>query len=149
MILTTHLLVGAAIASKTKFLPLPLSLLLAFLSHYLLDALPHREYSVKNIKRKIWKKSLSDFLKVFLDVFIGSFILLALSKNLLLALAGGLFAILPDGLILLGLLFPNRLLKLHSNFHQKMHFPKDKKIPIFWGIFSEVLVSIVAIYTLL
>jgi len=38
MTLTNHLLAGAALA---KLLPLPLAIPLAFLSHFVLDALPH------------------------------------------------------------------------------------------------------------
>lgn len=146
MVLMPHLLVGATIATNIKFLPLALGL--AFLSHYLLDSLPHWEYSIKNIQQKLWKKSLPEFLKIFLDISFGSFLVFIISKNLVLAGAGGFFAILPDGLVILGLIFPNRLLKIHSNFHQKIHFPKNKKAPLFWGIFSQFLVMLVAIYFL-
>jgi len=47
MILTTHMLAGAAAASKISnpFLALPLALL----SHYLCDFLPHNDYSIINI----------------------------------------------------------------------------------------------------
>ena len=145
MILTPHLLVGAAIATRIN---LPLGLVLAFLSHYFLDFFPHLEYSIENIQRKKWKKFFPDFLKIFLDISFGSFLIFILSENLLLALAVGFFAILPDGLVILGLIFPNRLLKIHSDFHQKIHFPKNKKAPLFWGIFSQVLVMLVAIYFL-
>ncbi|MBZ9572590.1 hypothetical protein KJA17_00125 [Patescibacteria group bacterium] len=146
MILTPHILVGATLASKIKFLPLALGL--AFLSHYFFDFLPHLEYPIKNIQRKNWNKSFLDFLKVFLDISVGLFLVFILSKNLPLAMAGGFFAILPDGFILLGLILPNRLLKIHYSFHQKIHFPESKKVPLFWGIFSQVLAMFVAIYFL-
>lgn len=146
MVLTPHILVGAAIASKIKFLPLALGM--AFLSHYFLDLPPHLEYSIENIQQRRWKKSLPDFLKVFLDISLGAFLVFVLSKNFLIAGVGGFFAILPDGLVLLGLIFPNRLLKIHSNFHQKIHFPKTKKVPLFFGIFSQFLIILVAIYFL-
>lgn len=41
MTLTNHLLTGAALA---KFLPLPITIPLAFASHFVLDALPHFGY---------------------------------------------------------------------------------------------------------
>lgn len=146
MVLTPHLLVGAAIATNIKFLPL--ALVLAFLSHYFFDFFPHWEYSIENIKQKLWKKSLPEFLKVFLDISIGAFLIFIISKNFFLAGTGGFFAILPDGLILLVLIFPNKLLTLHNAFMRRIHFFKDKKISPFWGIFSQSLIIAVAIYFL-
>lgn len=150
MVLTPHLLVGAAIVSKIKFLPL--ALLLAFLSHYLLDFLPHwepnLEDSVGYIKRGKWKKAFPGALKVLSDFFLGLLIIFIFSKNLPLAMAGGFLGILPDGFMFLSLISPNKLLKLHDRFDQRIHFPKNKKIPLFWGIFTQVLVIVVAIYFL-
>lgn len=154
MILTPHLLVGAAIATKIKFLPLPLTLLLAFLSHYLLDSLPHWEPELdlddfaKNIKKRRWKKVLPNSLKVFPDFFLGLLIIFIFSKNLPLAMAGGFLGVLPDGLMFLSLISPNKLLKLHSKFKRKIYFPKNKKVPLFWGIFTQILVMLAAIYFL-
>ena len=145
MVLTPHLLVGATIAARIN---LPLGLVLAFLSHYLLDFLPHWEYSIENIQQRLWKKSLPEFLKVFLDISIGTFLVFIISENLVLAIVGGFLAILPDGLVLLSLIFPNKLLTLHDAFMRKTHFLKDKKISLFWGIFSQSLVIAVAIYFL-
>ncbi len=145
MLLTPHLLVGAAIASRIN---LPLGLVLAFLSHYLLDFFPHSEYSIKNIQQKLWGKSLPEFLKIFLDISIGVFLIFIISKNFFLAGTGGFFAILPDGLIFLGLIFPNKLLKLHHTFMRKIHFFKDKKISLFWEIFCQSLIIVAAIYFL-
>ena len=146
MVLTPHLLVGAAIATNIRFLPLALAL--AFLSHYFLDFLPHLEYSIENIQEKRWKSSLPDFLKVFLDISIGAFLVFIISKNFFLAGTGGFFAILPDGLIFLGLIFPSKLLTLHDTFMKRIHFLKDKKISPFWGILCQSLIIAVAIYFL-
>jgi len=146
MIITCHLIVGAAIISKVKFLPL--AFFLAFLSHYFLDFIPHWEYSVKNIKEKRWKNSFSDFLKVALDAFLGLFLIFIFSKNLPLALLGGFFALLPDGALFINLIFPNKLSRTFEYFHQKVHYPKDKKISPFWGIFSQILIVLIAIFFL-
>ncbi len=146
MVLTPHLLVGAAIATNIKFLPLALGL--AFLSHYFLEFFPHLEYSIKNIQEKRWKKSLPEFLKVFLDISIGAFLVFIISKNFFLAGTGGFFAILPDGFVLLSLIFSNKLLTLHHTFMKRIHFFKDKKISPFWGILSQSLIIAVAIYFL-
>jgi len=143
MIATPHLLIGAAIVSKIKFLPL--AFLLAFLSHYFLDFLPHWEYSHENIKERRWKNSFSDFLKVALDISLGVLLIFIFSKNWPLAVVGGFFAILADGPMFINLIFPNKLLKIFEDFHQKIHFFENKKISIFWRIFSQVVIVLIAI----
>jgi len=128
MILTCHLLIGAAIASKIQ--PAPLALGLAFLSHYFLDFIPHQEYSLKNIFEKRWRKSKLDFLKIFLDFSFGILLILLFSKNpcpkpdLFLGFepiiyAGAFFAVLPDGFTFLALIFEkSKILGKHHRFHQ-------------------------------
>lgn len=148
MILTVHLLAGAVITQK--FPNLFLGLFLAFLSHYFLDFLFHREYIIKNIIEKRWRNSFFDFLKVALDISFGILLILVLSKNILLALAGGFLGILPDGLTLLFLIFPkNGLFERHYYFHRRIiHFFAKKKIPLFWGILSQILTAFIAVYFL-
>ena len=143
MILTAHLLAGAAIASKIQ--PAPLALFLAFLSHYFLDLIPHWEYSIDNIKGKRWGKSLFDFLKVGLDILAGVLLIFLFSENQPIIYAGAFLAIFPDGLTLFGLIFSNKLLEHNDDFHNKIHFLKDIKIPLFWEIFSQALVGGLAI----
>lgn len=147
MIFTFHLLFGAAIAAKIPILPL--AFLFCFLSHYFLDFLPHKDlYTVPNIHKRQWKNSFFDFSKVFLDFFFGTLLILILSKNFLLSFSGGFSAALPDGFVLLHLIFPkNKLLKWHYTFHkEKTHFLKKKKIPVFWEIFTQFLILILSIY---
>lgn len=148
MILTVHLLAGAVIAQNFPYL-IP-GLFSAFLSHYFLDFLFHREYLIKNILEKRWRNSFFDFLKVVLDLLFGIFLVLVFSKNILLAFVGGFFGILPDGMTFLFLLFPrNKFLKKHYYFHRRViHFFANKKIPLFWGIFNQVLLFSIAVYFL-
>jgi len=146
MILTCHLLVGAVITSKIKFLPL--AFLFAFLSHYFLDFIPHWEYSFENIKERRWKNSFSDFLKVALDTSLGVLLIFIFSKNWPVAVVGGFFAILADGPMFINLIFPNKLLKIFEDFHQKIHYPKGKKISFFWRIFSQLVIALIAIFFL-
>ncbi len=159
MILSLHLLVGAVIAVKFEFLPLVI--LFAFLSHYLLDFIPHWEYSIENIKKRNWKKSGLDFLKLTLDLGVGSILIMFIHHltrvNYFILFTAAFFAILPDILTALNWLCPNnKVLKYHFNFHHKIHFPKDpapeqvrygagKKILLFWRIFSQVLIVIIVI----
>lgn len=150
MIATPHLLIGAAIVSKIKFLPL--AFLLAFLSHYFLDFIPHIDYTSKdiyeNIYEKKWKKFFPDFLKVILDISLALFLILIFSKNQPIIFIGAFLAILTDGLNFLNFVFPNKILKMHYNLHQKIHFFENKKISIFWRIFSQILIVLIAIFLL-
>ncbi len=148
MILTTHLLTGAAIVLNIQ--PLPSTFALAFLSHYFLDFLFHRDYTIEYIRARLWQKAFFDFLRIALDISFGVLLIVILSKNLSIALLGGFIAILPDGLTLLFLIFPkSRLLEKFYNFHcKKVHFFAKKKISLFWEIFSQALVILIAIYFL-
>ena len=151
MVLTTHLLVGAAIASKV-FNP-ALALPLAFLSHYPLDLAPHTEYEIKNIQKARWHRSFFDFLKVFLDIFFGILLISLFSNGNPIIFAAALLAIVPDGLELLNIIFPNyKPLTLHQKFHTAIHRvcnPEVKKISPLWGIIIQIVVIVIAIFLLL
>ena len=147
MILLVHMLFGAAVGSIIK--SIPLAVVLAFLSHYFLDLLPHIEYPIENIKNKQWQKSLPEFLKVALDFLLGVMIILMFSNPLAagqeIIFIAALFSILPDGFNFLKLFFSNKLLKTHYNLHEKIHLYKNKKIPIFWRIASQAAAIIISI----
>ena len=149
MILASHLLMGAAIASETK--SVPIAIVLAFFSHYLLDFLPHSEYSIKNIQEGKWRQSFPDFCKVFLDFSLGVLLILILTKNPLVAILAGIAAILADGSTLLTFIFPkNKLLKIHYEFiHMKAHFFRNKKISSLGKFLSQLLTIVLAIFFLL
>lgn len=151
MILTPHLIIGAVIAAKISYWPL--AIVLAFLSHYFLDFLPHAEYLIKNIKAKRWKKSGPDFLKLMLDLIIGSIFVILIhqitGKNYLILFTAALSAILPDILTVLSWMFTNNIiLKKHFNLHQKIHFPRNKKLPCCWGILTQIAVIIFGFFLL-
>jgi len=149
MLLTPHLLTGAAIATKVHS-PV-FALILAFLSHYILDLPPQTEYSVEDIKEKRWRKSVLDFSKVFLDICLGALLIFFFSENTFLIYAAAFLAILPDGFTLLTIIFhKNKVLKIHWQFHRKLNaLSENKKISPFWGIFSQVAVIAAAIFFLI
>jgi len=149
MILLVHLLLGALIGKHIN--NLILAIILAFLSHYLLDLLPHIEYPIKNIKEKQWKKALPDFLRIILDFCIGVVLIFffatpSTGSGQAIIYICAFFAILPDGLTVLGFLFPNKILDFHGYFHRKkIHFLRDKKISKFWRIFTQVTVAVICL----
>ena len=145
MIFTIHLLVGAAIATQIKIIPL--AFLLAFFSHYFLDSLPHWDYFVKNIQIKNWGESLPEFLKGGLDMLLGLGIILFFSRDIF-VLLGAFFAVLVDVLIFLNLIFSSKWLKIHNDLHLKIHFPEDKKVSSFLTIPNQLLIVIIAVFFL-
>lgn len=159
MILLAHLLFGAAIGQKISN-PI-LAIILAFLSHYFLDFLPHTEYLIENIKNKQWRKAAPDILRVILDFLLGSLIIFIFSKNQTIIYICAFFAILPDGFTILSYFLPNKILKIHDKLHrEKAHFFRDiatleniatlknKKISNFWRIISQAAVIVVCIVLL-
>ncbi|MBI2042189.1 MAG: hypothetical protein HYT21_00325 [Candidatus Nealsonbacteria bacterium] len=109
MILSAHILTGAAVATRIQN-PI-LGIFLAFLSHYLLDIPPHKEYSIDNIKERRWGKSYYDCFKVLLDMAAALTAIYFIAGNNLTAYLGALAAIIPDGLTLMHIIFPqNRLM---------------------------------------
>ncbi len=148
MLLTPHILAALAIVTKVQN-PI-LGLFLAFLSHYLLDVFPQKEYSIANIRNRSWSKSLPDFLKVFSDILVGLIIVFLLGGFRPLFLVAIFLALVPDGFTLLHCIFPaNKLLKKHLKMHTAINaIGENKKIPAFWGIASQIAVVIVTIFLL-
>ena len=162
MLLAPHILIGAAI---TTAVPNPLlGLLFAFLSHFLLDRIPHWEYSIeplKEIKTKGMRYGMPILRRVMLDGTAG-FILVIFAvaihrgeNSFFLALWGGFFGILADGLTMLFFLRKNnglfsRALKIFYALHQKIHFDKKTGPPALRiGLATQAIASLVALYFLI
>jgi len=112
MLLTPHILVGAAIIT---FVQNPiLGLIFVLLSHYFLDIFPQTEYTIKTIQAGQWSRALPDFLKVFSDIALGLMVVFLLKGFSLLILIAGVVSCFPDALTLLHYIVPaNKLLKKH------------------------------------
>ena len=143
MILLVHLLLGAAIGSAVN--NILLAIILALLSHYFLDLIPHIEYPIENITKKQWRQALPDILKVILDFCFGIMLIFIFSKNSALIYVCALVAILPDGITVLNYIAPNKLSKGNDILHKKMHFLGEKKLPVFWRVTSQVIVVITSV----
>lgn len=146
MIEAIHIAVGAAIAQETGN-PV-LGMIFAFLSHYVLDFIPHIEYPVSG-KRKLKEIPIRDFLKVAADIFIGFSIVLFFAKNLPLALAGGFFGMLPDLITIPSFFFlESKFVRFYSRFHCDIIHAFQTKISSFWRISIQVALIIAAIFFL-
>lgn len=158
MLLGPHILVGAALAAT---IPNPLlGLLFAFLSHFLLDRIPHWEYSIeplKQIKTRGAKYCTPILRRVTLDIaigFVALIIALGLSKNNTpswIYIFGAFFGILPDGLSFLEFLAPknailSKFLKSFHALHQKIHFNKKTALPLRIGLSTQAIAILLALY---
>ncbi len=152
MILTPHILVGAAIVSK---MPNIWGLILAFLSHFVLDSIPHCEYSLKGIKRSKGGQFFRDIIKAELDFCLGIVIFVFIAADLsstrvVYGLLGILAAISLDGSLFLYFISRKKWFRRITKLHHYIHIKKDKnkQKTTFLKIFSQVLVSVLAILIL-
>lgn len=153
MILTPHILVGAAIVSQ---IPNIWGLILAFFSHFVLDVIPHFEYSIKGIKRFEKRQFFRSLIKVELDFCLGviifAFIVTDLSSTrVIYGLLGIAAAVLPDGLMFFYYVSGGKWIKRFAKFHHAVHIKRDKKKRklSFFTVFTQVLVAAIAILILL
>ena len=159
MIIIPHILVGAAIGAKIKHIGW--IIVLALLSHTILDKIPHYDYGYGEIKRfqahKSYKILFIHFLKLTIDGLIGLLIISSIIwyKNIikleyLLPISIGILAaILPD--IFLGscVLLKKDSRKSMVFYRNIMHHPKKRRKPTLFRIGTEILVSIIAILILI
>lgn len=167
MILTAHILIGAAISAKFKD-PLVI-FLLGLCSHFVLDAIPHWEYPLtykghidfdkKNLKNELrrlkkQKTRIVYFYRIATDLPFGillayfSILFFTLTPPNLFLFAIGVFgALLPDGISLLYFNFDFPFLEKFQIFHFKVHH--DEKINLFWGSIVNILLYIVFILLLI
>lgn len=142
MILTTHAVTGAALASLFPHQPV-IGFLAAFASHYVLDAIPHWDYPIltaslkPNIggKLRLEKSLLIDFTKLGSDALLGlllATLFFAPLPSVFPALLGAIGGLLPDFLQFVYTRFRREPLSSLQRFHRWVH--SKKKITSFIGI---------------
>jgi hypothetical protein len=132
MILSTHAIVGGAIASLIPSHPV-LVATLGFASHFAIDAIPHWDYPLRSItvKSGATGKPLRVDTGLFLDLALvgldgsmglGLALWLFAAPGTVAAIAIGAFAgMLPDALQVLHILCPREPLRTLQRFHQWIH----------------------------
>ncbi|MEA1929295.1 MAG: hypothetical protein U9M92_00165 [Patescibacteria group bacterium] len=158
MVLSTHAVTGAAVASLVPANPV-LGFALAFASHFVLDAIPHWEYHLSSTQVprggdqlekyvKIGPAFLGDLMKTGADFFLGALLALLLFypasgidlRALLLGVIGG---VLPDFFQFVFWrwrpFWLNHLQRLHHWAHAKKGLDNSPLI----GVLSQVAVIIV------
>lgn len=162
MIITPHLLVGAALGAKIK--NIGWLIVLVLFSHLVLDKIPHWDYGERieklprdnKFKRAVFRL----FLKMIIDGIIGLIIVIFVLciKNmikieyLIPILIGITVSLLPDVVLGTVKLLSHKLslAKKYLDAHEKFfHSPIHIFKPTLLGVGTEILISIVAILVLL
>ncbi len=151
MIITPHLLAGAAIGSQTD--NYWLAAVLALISHFILDVIPHAEYDIPALKRKIKgrRKLFFDLAKIGVDFSLGFLMIIFLTKNytdVSYILTGMFFGILPDIFSFLGFVFNSRFLKTLYKYHNALHIFRNKHVPKWIKYASQIAVVLAAIWVI-
>jgi len=145
MVLTPHILVGAAVGTQVS--NIWVAFLFGLISHYLIDFLPHWDYldvfKINNYKHII---------KVSLDLIIGTVLVLSLTWsefNIIIIFSAIFGSLLPDFLNGISMNFEFKWLKLHTQMHYKIHFLFFNVLSFWQGIFPTIIVSLIAIWVLI
>jgi len=139
MIIIPHMLVGAAIGRRVH--NIWLVFIFGFISHYLLDFLPHWDYL-----SRIEITNPDHLIKIGLDFILGVsiiFILIRSCSKKWLVLVGIIAALLPDFLNVIYYSFGFQWLELLSQLHHTAHYWQGLS---FWqGLPAGLFVSLLAI----
>jgi len=141
MILSTHAIVGGAIASLFPSHP-ALVVAAGFASHFAIDAIPHWDYPLQalsvrpaaggaalNLDRGLW----IDLILIALDACAGLALaiwLFATPATIGAILLGAVAAMVPDPLQVVHALYPREPLKSLQRFHQWIHAKRELSWPI-------------------
>lgn len=155
MILSTHAVFGAAVASLVPTHPVG-AFALGFASHFVLDAIPHRDYDllsidsnkdIKEISLNI-KESFAKNCKLFRDItfvsidtiagFAISYIFFFNPIYPWIFFIGAFASLIPDGLTFLSLIYNNYFLNIFYNLHIKtIHTNYIPKISQLTGVLLQ------------
>ena len=149
MILSTHALVGAAIASFVPSHPAA-AFVLGFASHFALDAIPHWDYPIRSASvnpkicapMKFDRALFHDVVTIGSDGFFGLVIalfLFASPATQWVALLGALGAMLPDALQFLHARLPHEPLRTLQRLHRWAHSERELKDQVLLGVGSQLL----------
>jgi len=159
MILSTHAIVGGAIASLFPSHP-ALAVLAGFASHFAIDAIPHWDYPLQSIsvgngadnrRLKIGAALIGDLALIGLDACAGlalSLFLFATPATALIIALGAIAVMLPDALQFVYSVYQREPLKSLQRFHSWIH--SKRKLQWRLGVSSQaafaVLVSVLAMH---
>jgi F0F1-type ATP synthase assembly protein I len=157
MILTPHAIVGAAITNIIPGYP-TLGFSLAFISHYILDMIPHIDYEIggfiDNTSKKVSPifnnlKSFLHVFKIFIDFVFGLALCILIfvkdEQTFYLTILGVIGGVLPDFLQFIYLKFKHPYTHALQKMHDHFHHPDKMKDRPFRGVVIQVATSVVAV----
>lgn len=147
MILSTHAIVGGAIASHLPTHPI-IAIALCFASHFIIDAIPHWDYPLRSIsvapghgrQLKLSSPLLFDAAVIGFDAAVGlllAIILFATPATIMTVILGVVAAMLPDPLQFIYSLYPREPLVSLQRFHRWVHTKHKLTWPL--GITSQII----------
>lgn len=156
MILVTHSLVGTALAHRsTSYLAV---FVVAFVSHYIFDMIPHWHYPSPRIKDAVtgpfgkktmrlqWKY-IPEMIRIAIDLLLGVGLSLAFfpatRETILIAAIG---AVLPDLLVGFSKFYPLRPLVWHDRFHRWNHTAIRLDDRPLLGIGSQIAIAAIFVW---
>ena len=152
MILATHAVVGAAVASQIPNHPIT-ALVAGIASHFAIDAIPRWDYPLRSMLRgskgsplTLDKGLLVDFSLIAIDGLAGLAIALSLFAQpsaLLTILLGALGGMLPDAFQFVHRLYPREPLRTVQRFHSWIHAKQKLDWPV--GIASQLAFNVAVI----
>ena len=155
MTLTSHAIVGAAVASLVPQHPI-LGVVVAFASHFAVDAIPHWDYPIASssinphmaAKMKYDKAFLLDVVRIGSDALLGLFVSLwffSAKISPLVIFIAVFFAMLPDPLQFAYSRFKHEPLVSLQRFHEWIHTSYRFRNAKVAGIISQIFFIIVVI----
>ncbi|MBU2264855.1 hypothetical protein KJ784_01570 [Patescibacteria group bacterium] len=148
MVISPHLLIGAAIGLKIN--NLWAVFILALVSHFLADKLPHWEYGSEDIKDMTKKEFFVFILQVAADSLLGILLLFWLLREQNFwpyAVFGAFISALPDFPLLLLRFFPRaKWLLSYQKFHSANHLKQKNARKKTLSLLSELAVMALAIF---
>jgi hypothetical protein len=147
MILTTHAIVGGALASLFPSHPI-VAVAVGFASHFAIDAIPHWDYPLQSIsvapghrnQLKLGTPLLQDAALIGFDACAGLALavgLFATPATIAVIVLGALAAMLPDPLQFLHSLHPHEPLASLQRFHRLIHTKRQLEWPL--GVSSQII----------
>lgn len=152
MILSTHALVGAALANLFPSHPAA-AFAVGFASHFALDAIPHADYPIRSasVDPKIGaplrfdRALLQDAVTIGADGTLGllfALLFFASAENQWSILLGAVGAMLPDAFQFLYLRFPHEPLRTLQRLHRWAHTGTDIKDRVALAVGSQALLVV-------
>jgi hypothetical protein len=160
MTLTTHAITGAGFAVLLPTHPVG-AFALGFVSHFLLDAIPHWDYSLSSMQSdgknklnndmKLGKDFLRDLAKVATDALLGvslSVLVFGMFLHLsfLTVVCGAIGAILPDALQFVYMKWRHEPFVTLQRFHMWIHAEKHLNDRPVVGILSQVVLIVLVVF---